>query len=91
MTNTLETGKGNVPCKLHVHPGSPSCVRDENDTIVADHCTPEHSRLFAAAPELLAACEMAEHAFNVEAIDPLVAFMTIEKLRAVIARAKGSK
>ena len=45
--------------------------------------------LLNAAPELLAVLEMAEQSFNVEEIDPLVAFVTIEKIRAVINKAKA--
>lgn len=48
-----------------------------------------NARLIAAAPDLLAALEMAERAFNAETIDPLVAFATVEKIRAAIAQAKG--
>jgi hypothetical protein len=45
-----------------------------------------------AAPELLAALEMALRAFgNPKEIDALVAFATVEKIRAAIAKAKGVK
>ena len=46
-------------------------------------------RLACAAPELLAALEIMVRAFNTDEIDPLVAFASIEKARAAIAKARG--
>lgn len=43
--------------------------------------------LLAAAPELLSVLQMMVRAFNVPEIDPLIAFATIEKAKAVIAKA----
>lgn len=65
-------------------------------THIATACQMEESSqteanidLIAAAPELLSALEYMVEAFNVEEPDSLVAFMTIEKARAVIAKATG--
>lgn len=46
-----------------------------------------NASLIAAAPELLAACEQTERAFNVAEIDPLVAFAVIENVREAIRKA----
>ena len=46
-----------------------------------------NARLIAAAPELLKALEQMVAAFNVKEIDPLVAFLTIEKAQATIQKA----
>jgi hypothetical protein len=75
-----------TPEKWHVHPGSPSIVRDEQDSFIAEGCSNEHARLIAAAPDLLAALEKllksaaTHHYSNLEGV--------IEA-RAAIAKAKG--
>lgn len=46
-----------------------------------------NARLIASAPALLEALNIMVRAFNVETIDPLVAFMAIEKAKAAIAEA----
>lgn len=49
----------------------------------------DYARLIAAAPEMLKVLGMVERAFNVEQIDAMVAFVTMEKVRGIIAMALG--
>jgi len=48
-----------------------------------------NARLIASAPELLEALKQTEKVFNVEEIDPMQAFIMIEKIRGIIAKAEG--
>jgi hypothetical protein len=45
----------------------------------------------ASRGELLGALKMMVHVFNAKQIDPLIAFATIEKARAVIERSTHGK
>jgi len=51
----------------------------------------ERNALRSVNAELVAALEMTVRAFNVDEIDPLVAFATIEKARAAIAKATNNQ
>ncbi len=46
-------------------------------------------RAVNAHDELMAALRMGVKAFNTTQIDPMVAFVTIEKMRAALAKAEG--
>lgn len=50
---------------------------------------PANARLIAAAPKMLEVLGMVERAFNVEQIDAMTAFVTMEKVRGIIAKALG--
>lgn len=66
------------------------CVRPIHGTEQEDNAYLfANARLIAQAPALLAVLRTVEAAFNVKEIDPLVAFATIEKVRATIARVEG--
>ena len=51
----------------------------------------EHNAAMNLNAELVNGLEMAEKVFNVESIDPLCAFMAIEKLRSLIQKAKANQ
>jgi len=53
----MKTETKHTPGPWHVHAGSPSIVRDEQNAFVAEGCSNADTRLIAAAPELLTALE----------------------------------
>lgn len=68
-------------------------IKDENGQLVAivwDVNAEANARLIASAPELLEVLKQTEQVFNVGTVDPLQAFVIIEKIKSVIAKAEGS-
>lgn len=61
----------------------------EPQTRAHAHDTPEHARLIAAAPQLLAACRAAYRL--VSRLDDTVAAEGLQQLRAAIAAAGGAQ
>ena len=49
------------------------------------------ARLFAAAPAMYEALQIMVRAANVDEIDPLVMFASIERAKGALAQAEGSK
>lgn len=69
-------------------------VRSQGSIVCdVDYNTPQenirNARLIAASPELLSALQAMVTVFNVETIDPLKAFIAIEKARGAISKATG--
>ena len=48
-----------------------------------------NAALIAQAPAMLETLEMVERCFNADPVDPLQAFMVIERVREVIKQARG--
>lgn len=53
--------------------------------VLNDETKKANARLISKAPEMVAALRQCEAIFNVEKIDPMKAFIVIEKIRALLS------
>lgn len=81
---------GELFFKINVGTDQGMIYGDDGKTIAVIYNNKDgFGELFASAPELLEALKQTEKVFNVEEIDPMQAFIMIEKIRGIIAKAEG--